>query len=134
MSPGRTAEKRSARSVGPGGLAGATAPLHEPPAAVPSATSGRSVLGPPEMIARWMQLPGGTEVTGRELSLYEALSLVGDPRRQLEVVHAYWRLAAAVAEYRVGHDQVNALAALRVRPGDEAMLVVVVAARRPRVG
>lgn len=97
-------------------------PLSEPPAAARSATSVQSVLGPPEMIARWMQLPGGTEVTGRELSLYEALSLVGDPRRQLEVVHAYWRLAGAVAEYRVGHDQVDALAALRVRPEDEAML------------
>ena len=93
-----------------------------PPAAGQSAAPAQTVTASAEMIARWMRLPNGAEVAGRELSLFEALSLVGDPRRQLEVVHAYWRLAAAVAEYHVCHGQVDALAALRVRPEDEARL------------
>ena len=87
-----------------------------------STTAAPATLLPPEMIAQAMELPTGAELTGRPLTLVEALSSARDSRRQLDVTHAYWQLAAMVAEYNLRHRQSAILASLKARAGDEAML------------
>jgi hypothetical protein len=76
---------------------------------------------PPEMIGRAMELPAGNELSGRALTLLEAISPIWDARQQLGVTHAYWQLAAAVAEYNLRREQVEELDRLEVRPEDEAI-------------
>ena len=94
-------------------------PRQEPP---PSALPNRSKLTPPEMVAELLKLPTGTAVTGRPISLAEALALARDRARQLEVVHAYWRLTLAIGEYRVWLDQCDQLGKLPSKASDSAIL------------
>jgi len=61
-------------------------------------------LTPPEMVAEAMVLPAGEKITGRPLTLLTALSSTADRKRQLEVIHAYWRLAEAVSVYHFSSD------------------------------
>ena len=86
------------------------------PAVVP-ANEGRSPPGhlrltPPELVAEALNLPAGSTLTGRPLALLTVVSTARDQRQQFEVVHAYWRLAEAVAEYRFCLDQESQLGRL----------------------
>jgi len=77
---------------------------------------------PPEMIAQALTLPEGAGVTGRPLSLLEALSSSQGHVRRLQTTHAYWRLTAAVAEYRVCLDESGHIERLQVGPEETMAL------------
>jgi len=106
------------------------APMEVPPASratgVTPVPLARRRLTPPEMAAEALVLPPEGRLTGRPLSLLAALSSTADRRQQIEVMHAYWRLAEAVAVYcysldydrqiqglEAGGDQAGALRAAR---------------------
>jgi hypothetical protein len=75
-----------------------------------------------DLVAEALSLPAGSTVTGQPLTLLSVLSTVQDRRQQSEAVHAYWRLTAAVAEYRICLDRENQLGKLASRPDEAADL------------
>jgi len=101
----------------PGKTGADVAPAKTPPAsALPPA---RHRLTPPEMAAEALVLPPEGRLTGRPLSLLAALSSTADRRQQIEVTHAYWRLAEAVAVYCYSLDYDRQLQGLQTG-GDQA--------------
>ncbi len=68
-----------------------------------------------------MSLPVGETVRGRPLTLLDALASTPDRQRQLEAVHAYWRLVAALAEYRISFDEKEILHRVESKPADAAL-------------
>ncbi|NUQ63913.1 MAG: hypothetical protein HUU20_15655 [Pirellulales bacterium] len=74
------------------------------------------------MAAEAVTLPADGTITGRRLTLLEALSTANQQRRQAEVAHAYWRLAEAVAEYRYAYEENAVISQFQVRQEDTAML------------
>jgi hypothetical protein len=58
----------------------------------------------PELLDSILTLPAGIKPSGRWITLVEALSSIPDRGRQLEVIQAYWRLSASVAELRFAWD------------------------------
>lgn len=77
---------------------------------------------PADMVAQGLTLPEGATLSGRPLTLLEALAAAPVGRGQLDVTHAYWRLAGAVAEYRVRWEQYERLLRLKAGLEDAAML------------
>ena len=86
-----------------------------PPRTVPGRVS------PSALLAELLTLPNPSAVTGRPLTLLEALSTARDVGRQAEVVHAYWRAVEALGAYRAAADAAARLG-LAVRPEDGPML------------
>lgn len=76
--------------------ASAVASGEGPPAVTP--TAPRRPL-PPDMVAKALTLPEGSKVSGRGLTLLEALSSAVERSQRLAVVRAYWRLSQEVAQY-----------------------------------
>jgi len=76
----------------------------------------------PELVASSFGVPAGGTLVGRPLSLLESLDASTDRSRQLEIVHAYWRLAAAVGEYRLRFDAAQRWRRLEPRTDDVAAL------------
>jgi len=76
----------------------------------------------PEMLDQAATLPAGSKLTGRGVTLLQALSAVRGHQKQLDVTHGYWRLAASLAVYHFGFQQVERMRQLQVRPGDEMIL------------
>lgn len=62
-----------------------------------------------ELVREAIALPKSTTIEGKERSLYETLAPLGDRRRQLEAVTAYWKLAAETAEYHFDWQQTQFL-------------------------
>ena len=79
-------------------------------------------IRPPQLIAEAMALPPGSVISGRPLSLVQALSASQDRRQQLAITRAYWQTAEALAKYHYCLDHANQLGRLQVRPGDEPSL------------
>jgi len=77
---------------------------------------------PADMVTQGLTLPEGATLAGRPLTLLEALSTASVGRKQLDVTHAYWRLAVGVAEYRVRWEQYERLRRIEARLEDAAML------------
>lgn len=77
---------------------------------------------PPEMIARAMEPLENDPLPGQGISLAEALSFAGTPQKQLEVTHAYWRLAAAVASHNIQCRHVRLFDITAAPPADQALL------------
>jgi len=77
---------------------------------------------PADMVAQGLTLPEGATLAGRPLTLLKALSAVPVGRSQLDVTHAYWRLAGAVAEYRIRWEQCERLRGIEAGPGEAAVL------------
>lgn len=75
-----------------------------------------------ETIAGLFAVPVSGTLAGRPLTLLDAESAATDRTRQAAVVHAYWRLAAALGEYHVQFDAVRRLRRLEPRPDDDAAL------------
>ena len=94
----------------------------DPPRSLSEIEPRRRRMTPPEMIALALTLPEGAGVTGRPLSLLEALSSSQGHLRRLQTTHAYWRLTAAVAEYRFRLDESEQLERLEVRPEETMTL------------
>ncbi|MEA1950064.1 MAG: hypothetical protein U9N87_01680, partial [Planctomycetota bacterium] len=68
----------------------------------------------PELIAAAMKNDDAkSRLSGRSMSLLEALSYADTPQRQLEVIHAYWHLVSSVARYNLECRLVQRLEDLR---------------------
>jgi hypothetical protein len=104
-----------AETEGRGETEADTSPADTPPPPPPA----KHRLTPPEMVAEALVLPPDCRITGRPFTLVTALSSAPDPRLQLEVTHAYWRLAEAVAVYHFSLDYERQLRDLQVE-GDPA--------------
>jgi hypothetical protein len=79
-------------------------------------------ISPADIVAELLALPEDGALTGRPITLLEALSSAQDQQRQLAVTHAYWRLAQAVADYRIALEQHEQLRQIQPRPEDAMML------------
>lgn len=72
----------------------------------------------PEVIAQAFTVPAQGTLSGRTISLAEALASARDRAAQLEVTHAYWRLSGAVGEYALRHEAAGQLRGVQARAGD----------------
>ena len=72
------------------------------------------------MVARTLRLPPDGEIEGRPTTLLEALEGSPDRQQRLDAVHAYWRLAGAVAAYHICLDESAQIGRFEVRPQDAA--------------
>ncbi len=90
------------------------------PAAPSPALSVRAA--PPDLVAEVLSPPVGGTLTGRLLTLAEALASARTRAQQLEVTHAYWRLTQAVGEYRQRFDEADRLRRFEARSEDGPML------------
>ena len=77
---------------------------------------------PAEMVAEAIAIPPGGALTGQPLSLLSALGSTADRRQQLEVAHAYWRLAEAMAAYHFCWDHAQEIARVKPAAGEPAGL------------
>ncbi|MEN6458641.1 MAG: hypothetical protein ABFC63_06890 [Thermoguttaceae bacterium] len=101
-----------------------------PPASTPgthaptpaASNAGRSSASASDRVADAMRLPAGAALSGQPLTLVAALGHVADRRTQLDAVRAYWRLLAAVGEYRFALDHSKTIEGLTARGRDEATL------------
>jgi len=93
------------------------------PAAVPA-----GVVQPPatplratttQLVYDALILPPGSSISGQPVSLVSVVATVSERQRQIEAVHAYWRLAEAVGEYHFSHERQQRLARLQAG-NDEA--------------
>jgi len=64
-----------------------------------------------------LTLPPGSTISGQTVSLVSVVATVPERLRQIEAVHAYWRLAEAVGEYHFSHERQQRL--LRLRTGND---------------
>ncbi len=94
-------------------------PAGPPPVRIPPV---RRRLTPPEMVVEALASTPGSRLTGRPLSLLTALSSSADHRHQLEVTHAYWGLAEAVAVYHFSLEHDRQLRGLEAA-AEEAVLL-----------
>ena len=112
----------------PGTPANGGTPIREPAApvaatrdAIPSrntpAAPARATT--PQLVADALTLPPGSTISGRPVSLVSVVATAPERQRQIEAVHAYWRLAEAVGEYHFAHERQQRLARLRAG-NDEA--------------
>ncbi len=72
-----------------------------------------------QLVVDALALPTDGTITGRPISLLTAVAAVPDRAKQLEAVHAYWRLVEAIGGYRYCHERQQRLARLKAA-GDEA--------------
>ncbi len=80
-------------------------------AAIPAKNSTRATSD--QLVADALALPTDGAITGRPISLLSAVAAVPDRARQLEAVHAYWRLVQAIGDYRYCHERQQRLARLK---------------------
>lgn len=67
----------------------------------------------PAVLGNLLTLPDELKPVGRWTPLAEVLASAADPQQQLEATRAYWKLASAVALYRIAADEYQALEAIR---------------------
>lgn len=84
--------------------------------------AGGAEAAPPRLMVRLLAAPQGVTLSGRPVTLFEALSSAQDASRQLDVVHAYWESVARLGDYYVQWRCRAFLDALSPRSGDEAAL------------
>lgn len=90
--------------------------------AAPVRPAGARRETPAQLVADCLSLPAGGTVNGRALALRDALATTSDRRRQLETVQAYWRLIAALAEYRIAFDEKDLFDRVQGKPADAALV------------
>ena len=78
-----------------------------------------------QVVADLSRLPEGAAVVGSPLSLVQAVSHASDRSKQAAVIHAYWRLTQAVAEYHICFEADQQLGQVRAR--EEAGTVLLTA-------
>jgi len=91
-------------------------------AAVPAGSSAPRRAVTSELVAKSFAVPPGGTLVGRPLTLLEALGASAGRSQQLDIIHAYWRLAAAVGEYRLQFDAAQRWRRLEPRADDVAAL------------
>lgn len=90
-------------------------------AAAPAANQGRSrqlALDAVQLLTDSLAPKADDELTGDPLSLTQALGQAIDPRNRAAVVHAYWQLVAATADYHNRRTEAHFLAQLQAERGD----------------
>jgi hypothetical protein len=90
-----------------------------PPANV---TSGSTRATTDQLLADAIAPPIGGSITGRPISLLTTIAAMPDRQRQLEAVHAYWRLAQAVGDYRTCYERQQRLGRLKAAGEETAEL------------
>ncbi len=119
---------KSTQLIPPAGTARPTEPVRKSEVVAPNEGSLVPVrsdphsITPPSTIANLFALPEGSKLTGQGLSLVDALTNGRTLDNQLEITHAYWYLAAAVAQYHSLFNQVEELGRFEARPADIAIL------------
>lgn len=117
----RAASQMAPKQASPGGIdqGAGSGGLPSRPAQqqLPLQTSGVPRLSPESMLEEVMTLPAGTTVAGRSVTLLEVLGQVRDRGRRLAITHAYWRLVAALGEYRCCWDEARQIQSI----GSEAI-------------
>jgi hypothetical protein len=69
-----------------------------------------------------LTLPPGSTISGQPVFLVSVVATVPQRQRQIDAVHAYWRLAEAAGEFRVSYERQQRLARLRAGNGEAAEL------------
>ena len=87
----------------------------QPPAATVRATTS-------QLVADALTVPPGSTISGQPVSLVSVVATAPDRQRQIEAVHAYWRLAEAIGEYHCNHERQQRLARLRAGNDEAAEL------------
>lgn len=77
---------------------------------------------PPELVAQLLTPPPGGTITGRPVSLLEAVSAAKDRPSQLEAIHTYWRTVGTLAEYRFYLEEADQLRQLQPRQEDQFLI------------
>lgn len=72
--------------------------------------------GSADALARLLASPGQTALEGKPVSLVEIVGRVADRGQQIGAVQAYWRLSAAMADYRVAAEEAGQLEQLLPPP------------------
>ena len=98
-------------------LAPATLPVRavQPPAAPLRATTS-------QLVADALAVPSGSTITGQPVSLVSVVATAPERQRQIEAVHAYWRLAEAIGDYHCNYERQQRLARLRAENDEAAEL------------
>jgi hypothetical protein len=77
----------------------------------------------PDMVAEALRLPPGATLFGRSVPLADALASTQGRLRHQDVIRAYWRLAAAIGQYRLCLDECDHLRPVASsRPEDATVL------------
>ena len=76
----------------------------------------------PQLVADALILPPGSTVSGRPVSLLSVVATAPERPRQIEAVHAYWRLTEALGEYHFAHEHQQRLAQLICTSGRVRLL------------
>ncbi len=66
-----------------------------------------------QLLADALSLPPGTTIAGQQVSLVSVVATAPERQRQIEAVHAYWRLTEAIGEYHFAFERQQRLAPLR---------------------
>jgi hypothetical protein len=69
-----------------------------------------------DLVRGLMRLPPGSHLTGQPLTLAQALGQITDRQQQTRIVHAYWDLAIAMADYNLASSEFEFVAALLPTP------------------
>ncbi len=86
-----------------------------PSAAPPRATAA-------QLLADALSLPPGSTIVGQPVSLASVVATAPERSRQIEAVHAYWRLAEALGDYHLSHERQQRLARLPAAKDEAADL------------
>lgn len=70
-----------------------------------------------QLVSDALTLPPGSKVSGQTVSLVSVVATAPERHRQIEAVHAYWRLVEAMGEYHFSHERQQRL--LRLRTGND---------------
>ena len=85
---------------------------------------------PTQVVADLCRLPEDAAIPGSPLSLVQAISYARDRSQQAAVIHAYWRLTQAVAEYHICFEAERQLRQLRAREEAATILLTAQAAAK----
>jgi hypothetical protein len=73
-----------------------------------------------QLVADALTLPPGNTISGQPVPLLSVVATAPTRPQQIEAIHAYWRLAEAVAEYRFCFESQQRLARLRAEKDEAA--------------
>lgn len=98
-------------------------PLVSPPVAATVRPLAKPPATPPALIAAALDNRDvENRLTGRGMTLVEALSYANSPQRQLDVIHAYWHLVSSVASYNLECRLLRKMEDLRGSAADSAAI------------
>ncbi len=75
-----------------------------------------------QLVADALTLPTGNTIGGQPVSLVSVVATAPERQRQTEAIHAYWKLADAIGEYRCCYERQQRVARLRAGNGEAADL------------